>query len=58
MSEVDKNEIGEWIQDLYALSAFLVGNGDVCEIAANRLRVLARRIERVSGLEPEEEEAV
>jgi hypothetical protein len=35
----------EIIDEIYAVSSFLVGNGDVCEIAARRLRGLAAKIE-------------
>jgi hypothetical protein len=37
----------EIIDEIYAVSSFLVGNGDVCEIAARRLRGLAAKIEDV-----------
>jgi hypothetical protein len=35
----------EIIDEIYALSSFAVGHGDVCEIIARRLRGLARKIE-------------
>jgi hypothetical protein len=35
----------EIIDEILALSAFAVGNGDVCEIIAGRLRRLAEKIE-------------
>jgi hypothetical protein len=37
----------EIIDEIYQLSSFAVGNGDVCEIIARRLRKLAEKVERV-----------
>lgn len=37
----------ELIGEILAISAFAVGNGDVCEIIARRLRRLAEKVERV-----------
>lgn len=35
----------EIIDEIYGLSSFAIGNGDVCEIIARRLRRLAEKIE-------------
>lgn len=50
---MQRNEI---IEEILDLSAFAVGNGDVCEIIARRLRRLAEKIEE-SQLAPEEANA-
>lgn len=39
----------EIIDEILAISGFAVGNGDVCEIIARRLRRLAEKVERVMG---------
>ena len=55
-TKLSQEQTAEWVDELYKISGFLGGNGDVCEIAARRLRTLASNIAQMTGYDEESSE--